>query len=66
MFQRIKKIYKLSQKDPKAIESLTDEQIDNLPDVGDGKAVFFGEGSEEEFKRQEEEDKGFISKVFGL
>lgn len=32
---------------------------------GDGKAVFFGEGTHEEFLEQEKEDKGFKG-IFGL
>lgn len=33
--------------------------------VGDGQAVFFGEGTEEEFKDQENKDKGLLG-IFGL
>ena len=51
MFQRIKRLIKLSKKDPKALEALTDEQINLIPEVGDGKAEFFGEGTEEEFAK---------------
>lgn len=65
MFKRIKRMYDLSKKDPKALSNLTDEQIENLPDIGDGKAVFFGEGTEEEFKDLQEADKG-LKGIFGL
>lgn len=65
MFNRIKRMYELSKKDPKALDDLTDEQIEKLPDVGDGGAVFFGEGTEEEFKLMKEEDKG-LKGIFGL
>jgi len=61
MFKRLKNLYKLSKKDQKILDKLTDEQIDLIPDEGDGKAVFFGEGSEEEFKEQELEDKGLLA-----
>lgn len=37
--------------------------LDQEP-VGDGKAVFFGEGTEVEYKEQEEEDQGFKG-IFG-
>ena len=37
-----------------------------VKDTEEEKAVFFGEGTVDEFKRQEEQDKGFIKKVFGL
>lgn len=46
MFKKIKqwkRLYDLSSKDPeylKAIEGLTDEDIKNIPDRGDGGAVF--------------------------
>lgn len=69
MFQRIKRMYNLSKKDPKALDNLLEmgeEELAMIPDAGDGKAEFFGEGTAEEFKRQEESDKGFIHKVFGL
>ena len=65
MFNRVKRIIKLSKKDPKAIEALTDNQIRDLPDAGDGKAVFLGEGTHEEFLEQEKADKG-IKGIFGL
>jgi len=61
MFNRLKNLYKLSKKDQKVLEKLTYKQIDLIPDEGDGKAVFFGEGSEEEFKEQELEDKGLLA-----
>ncbi len=66
MFNRIKKIIKLSKKDLKTLENLTEEQIDKLPDDGDGGAVFFGEGTSEEYKEMQERDKGFMGKIFGL
>lgn len=61
MLNRIKKLWKLSKKNSEALsvlENLTQEQLDLVPDEGDGKAVFIGEGTEEEFKEQEKEDKG--------
>lgn len=36
----------------------------NQEPIGDGRAEFFGEGTEAEFKEQEEEDKGFKG-IFG-
>lgn len=67
MFNRVKRFWELSNKDPKAVEqamSLTKEDLDYMPEIGDGKAVFFGEGTEAEFKEQEEADKGFKG-IFG-
>lgn len=58
MFTRIKRIIKLSGKSPEAIEALTDDQIEELPNVGDGNAVFIGEGTHEEFEEQQREDEG--------
>ena len=58
MFQRIKRLIKLSKKDPKVIEALTEQQIDNIPETGDGKAVFFSQGTLEEYKELQKEDSG--------
>ncbi len=63
MLKKIKRLWKLANKDPKALEvleSLTEEQLKAVPDVSDtdGKAVFFGEGSHEEFIDLQNEDKG--------
>lgn len=68
MFKRLKRLYQLSQKDPEALkklEGLSDEQLVVIPEAGDGKAVFFSEGSEQEFKDQEKADKG-LKGIFGL
>lgn len=62
MLKRIKRMWQLSKKDPKALavlENLSEEQLALVPDeeIGDGKAVFFGEPTDkdyEEFKREEE------------
>lgn len=62
MFKRIKRIVKLSRKDPESVERLLDEQIENLPEE---KAEFLGSGTEKEFKEQENEDKG-LKGIFGL
>lgn len=63
MIKRIKRLWQLSKKDPKALElisSMTKDQIDLIPEIneGDGKAVFFDEGFEEEAKQLEKEDNG--------
>jgi hypothetical protein len=63
MIKRIKRLIALSKKDPKALEaleSLTEDQLKAVPDVaeGDGKAVFFGEGTEEEYKEFMKEEQG--------
>ncbi len=74
MLQRLKrlnKLWKLS-KDvnskvnvaPEGIElGKLKEMLD--VDLGDGKAEFLGEGSEEEFKDQQNEDKGYKG-IFGI
>lgn len=54
-------MWDLSKKDQrilKELEHLTPEEIGKLPDVGDGKAVFFDEGSHEEYEELLKEDKG--------
>lgn len=62
MFKRLKRIIELSKKDHKLVDKFTDEVITNLPDEGDGKGVFFSEGTRQEFEEQEKKDKG----LFGL
>lgn len=64
-FKRIKRLWKLSKKDPEALMNLTNEQINDLPDE-DQKAVWLGEGTLEEWEEQQEKDKGFFKKPFGL
>ena len=66
MLDRLKRLWKLSKKDPIALDkligisldSLTDEQIEKLPDAGDGKAEFLGEGTEEEYLEMKRKDDG--------
>ena len=61
MFQRLKRMWTLSKKDEQALktlESLTPEQLAEVPDATDDKAVFFGEGTQDEFKDQQREDSG--------
>ncbi len=68
MLNRLKRLIELSKKDPKALEKmegLTDEQLAAIPEAGDGKAIFIGPGTEQEFKEQEKADKG-LKGLFGL
>lgn len=65
MLNRLKKAWMLAAKEPEAIAKLTKEQIQQLPNIGDGNAVFFSEGSEEDFREDEREDKG-LKGLFGL
>jgi len=61
MFKRIHRLWELSKKDPEVLDrysQFTSEELADIPDKGDGKAVFFGEGSQEEFVEQERKDKG--------
>lgn len=61
MLKRIKRMIELSKKDPEALkvlENLTEEQLDQIPEAGDGKAVFIGEGTHEEWEDQKKEDEG--------
>lgn len=62
MFKRLKRIIELSKKDHKKVDELTDEIISSVPLEGDGKAEYLGQGTEQEFKDQEQKDKG----LFGL
>lgn len=65
IFKRANKIWKLSKKDSKLIDNLSEESIDKIPDEGDGNAVYFGEGTQEEFKEFEKDSKG-LKGIFGL
>jgi hypothetical protein len=63
MFKTLKRLIEFTKKDPKALEmleKLSDEQLALVPDKneGDGKAVFIGEGTHEEFLEFEKEEKG--------
>lgn len=54
-------MWTLSKKDPKVLDvydTLTPEDIKDIPDAADGKAVFLGEGTQEEFVEQERKDAG--------
>jgi hypothetical protein len=67
LINKIKRLWKLSGKDPKSLEEfmkLSNKEIMELPDE-DTKAVFISEGSAEEFKDYQNENKG-IKGIFGL
>lgn len=66
MLDRVKRLIRLSRKDPKALERLMDKDLDALPDAGDGKAVFFGAGTEEEWKEEQKRRKGLPGRIFGI
>lgn len=63
MFKRIRRMWELSSKDPEVLEKyekMSPDEIATIPEAskGDGKAVFLGEGTTEEFIEQERADKG--------
>lgn len=64
LFKRINRTWELSKKDPKALAELTQEQIDSIPDE-DTQAVFLGEGTHEEWLKQERADKG-LTNIFDI
>lgn len=57
-------MWELSKKDSKALLELTQEQLDGIPDE-DTQAIFFGEGSHEEWEKQERADKG-LTNIFDI
>jgi len=65
MLHRLKRAWKLSNKTPEALLKLTDEQIEAIPDRGDGKAVFISEGTIAEHEEYEKEKKG-LKGIFGI
>ena len=61
MIRRLKNLWSLSKKDQAALEvleTLTPEQLAEVPEATSDKAVFLGEGTEEEFIEQERADSG--------
>lgn len=62
MFKTIKKLIKLSNISEEDIKIIVKEKENK---IGDGKAVFFGMGTEDEWKEEEKERKGFKG-IFGL
>jgi len=58
MLKRLKRLWKLSKKDPKELERFTPEVIAKIPEAPDGKAVFMGEGTQAEFDEQLKADAG--------
>lgn len=65
MFRRIKNLIRLSEAPKEAIDDAVKAMKEIAELLGDGKAVFLGEGTSEEFKEQENSDKG-IKGIFGL
>ncbi len=61
IFKRLKRFWDLTKKEPEALkklEQLTEEEMAYIPEIGDGRAVFFGSGSQEEFDDLQKEDAG--------
>ncbi len=61
IFRRLKRLYELSKKDPAALstlENLSEAQLAAVPEEGDGNAVFFDQGTEEEYRKLKQEDDG--------
>ena len=61
ILKRIKRFWKLTKKDPKALEvleNLTNEQLRAIPDEQEVKAEFFGPGTEEEYDNMVRTDNG--------
>lgn len=57
MLNRLKRLWKLSKKDTKLIDSIPENVIDYLPDE-ESKAVFIGQGTYEEFEDLKREELG--------
>lgn len=61
MLSRIRRLWAISKKDPKQVDKLIEipqEILEKVPDEGDGKAVFFSEGTEKDFEEFENEQSG--------
>ncbi len=61
MFKTIKNLMRLSNISEEDIKVIVKEKENK---IGDGKAVFFGLGTEDEWKEEEKERKGFKN-IFG-
>jgi len=57
MLARIVRAWKLSKKEPEALEQAMSVS-DTIPEIGDGGGAFLGEGTHEEFLQQQREDEG--------
>lgn len=66
MLDRIKKAWALGNLKESELNALAEKHgIELELPIGDGKAEFLGEGTEEEFKEQQDGDKGFKN-MFGI
>jgi hypothetical protein len=66
-FKQLKRLWQLARKDKVAMEEfmkLSDKDMMDIPNE-DEKVVFIGQGTQEEFKDFENEQKG-IKGIFGL
>ncbi len=66
--KRIKKMWKLSKKDPDVLEEfmkLSDKEIMDLPDE-DTKAIYIGLGDEKEYIEFENEKKFGVKNIFNV
>ncbi len=62
MFKKIRNLIKLSNISEEDMKVIVKEKENK---IGDGKAVFFGLGTEDEWKEEEKERKG-LKGIFGL
>lgn len=61
MLSKLRNMWRLSRKDPQKLEKLLEapeEVIAQVPDQGDGNAVFFHEGTEKEYEEFQNEQSG--------
>lgn len=64
LLKRLKRLWTLSKKDPDVLDTLTQQQVDSIPDAYQ-KAAFFGDLTDEEMREMEREDKGYKN-LFGI
>lgn len=61
MLSKLRNMWALARKDPQKLDKLLEvpeEVLNQVPDQADGKAVFFSEGTEEDFAQFEAEQSG--------
>lgn len=62
MLNRIRQLWRLSNKEPEAIEKLlaiSRDEVELIPDLGDGRAEFMTDGNQEEYDEFNKERTGW-------
>lgn len=61
MLSKLRNMWALAKKDPKQLEQLLETPknvLEQIPEQGDGKAIFFSEGTEKDYEKFQNEQSG--------